>query len=712
MATNACWGVEVGANAVKAIKLVAVGDGFKVADFAIIPHKKVLSTPDIDENDARRVALGTLVAQHDLSKAGLAISVAGHSAFARFAKLPPVEPSKIPDIVKFEAVQQIPFAIEEVQWDYQTFENPGSPDVEVGIFAITTEKVMDLLAKWQDVGRVPDILTLSPLAVYNAVAYDQEFSEQTPGTVILDIGTTSTDLIVADRGRLWIRTFPIGGHHFTEALVTNFNLSYSKAEKLKREAETSQHARQILQAMRPVFTDLAQDVQRSMGYYQSLHRDCTLTRVIGVGSTFHLPGLRKFLSQQLGVSEVARLETFNRIKVEGPRAAEFNDHVSNLATAYGLALQGLGAETIGANLMPVAVVREAMWKSKTPWFAAAAAISIAAGAATFIRPMMDARAASQGAPPRDVERVAREINQHKQAWEQIRQEHQPNPRALLAKGLLDGRDIMPALVEDMSRISALLQSGLMRQPVSGGPGTQAARYTFRSFDAHFGGRDRAPLGGPGGGIGGPGGIGPGGPGFEPGFGGGAMGEQATGGRPRVTLSLQFSTSLGTQEVLEIEPQLRRWFEENRVRPVGYEIVPFTPDASNRGLLEILRVEEITAPGTPSGGTPPPPQPLPGRPGGPGGPFGPGGVGGPGGMGGPGGPGGLGGGGLGGPGGPGEGGPGRGPGAVPPAAPGDLNAIAPLVLPPEALPDPGSRITTYRLVWEVELKSPTLKEAGQ
>jgi len=44
--------------------------------------------------------------------------VPGSSAFARFAKLPPVDPKKVNDIVQFEAVQQIPFPIEEDIWDY------------------------------------------------------------------------------------------------------------------------------------------------------------------------------------------------------------------------------------------------------------------------------------------------------------------------------------------------------------------------------------------------------------------------------------------------------------------------------------------------------------------------------------------------------------------------------------------------------------------
>ncbi len=57
----------------------------------------------------------------------------------------------------------------------------------------------------------PDIVNLSPISVFNAIAYDMTFSSKAPGTVILDVGTTSTDLVVAEAGRVWVRTFPIGG---------------------------------------------------------------------------------------------------------------------------------------------------------------------------------------------------------------------------------------------------------------------------------------------------------------------------------------------------------------------------------------------------------------------------------------------------------------------------------------------------------------------
>jgi len=390
MASSICWGIEIGAAAIKAIKLEAVGDGnVKVLDFAVIQHPKVLSTPGVDANDVLRVSLGALTSQYDLSKAAIAVSVPGHSAFARFAKLPPVEPKKVPDIVKFEAMQQIPFPLDNVEWDYQTFISPDSPDVEVGIFAITREKVNERLQMLADVGLKPNYVVLSPIAVYNALAYDLNFDSKTPGTIIVDVGTTSTDLVIATPGRMWIRTFHTGGHQFTDALVNQFQLSYPKAEKLKKEAEDTKHARQVFQALRPVFTDLTQEIQRSIGYYQSINKEANLTRLIGVGSTFLLPGLRKYLKQQLSM-DVYRVDAqtpFKRATIEGDKAALFNDLSTTMVTAYGLALQGLGLNAVGGNLMPTAVIRKAMWKEKVPWFGLAAGIAGLASAVMFVRPV-------------------------------------------------------------------------------------------------------------------------------------------------------------------------------------------------------------------------------------------------------------------------------------------------------------------------------------
>lgn len=455
--SNVCWGIEIGAGAIKAVKLEADNQRVNLLDYAYIEHPKVLSTPGVDANDVVRVSLGQLVAQYDLSKAAIAISVPGHSAFARFAKLPPVDPKKVPDIVKFEAIQQIPFPLEEVEWDYQTFQAADTPEIEVGIFAIKRDKVTERLQTLADVAVTPDYITLSPLAAFNGLAYDLEMNEKSPGTILVDVGTTSTDLIICEAGRVWIRTFPIGGHTFTEAIVSAFKVSYPKAEEIKKKAEESQHARQVFQAMRPVFTDLAQDIQRSIGYYANLHKDSKLERLIGIGSTFQLPGIRKFLKQQLGI-EVYRVEQFKRVNTDSlkdeERARKFNERSVSLATAYGLALQGLTMGTISANLMPVNVIRETMWQGKVKWFGLAAGLAVAASAAMFIRPTLDyfAMAANH-----ESDLVPEALNRAKQNQEDavakgLDKPATPDYRAANMLSLLESRQVYAYVIEDLGQM--------------------------------------------------------------------------------------------------------------------------------------------------------------------------------------------------------------------------------------------------------------------
>ena len=448
---NNSWGIEVGSDAIKAIRLVRQGSEVVVDQYYVEPFKKILTTPDLDVENVIRDGLSKFYSQHNPKRDVVMASVPGSTAFAKFAKLPPVDPKKIPDIVKFEAVQQIPFPIDQVEWDYQVFSHSDTPDVEVGIFAITKDRVGKFLDNFAASGQSLDGLTLSALAVYNALAYDLRLSSSSPGIIFMDIGTSSTDVIIVEGGDLWLRTLPIGGNSFTEALVRAFKLSFSKAEKLKREAGTSKYTRQIFQAMRPVFADLIQEMQRTLGYYQSMNRDANITKLIGVGSSFRLPGMPKFLKQQLQI-EVRRLDGFERISVEGKQEADFSLHSLNLVTAYGLALQGLGLEQVHANILPIRVIKQRLWRAKQPWIAAAAALVAMAVGGAWVRLEVDkSRFETELQNSQlQVTRVMTQANQYIDQWRQIEGGADPRSRIESLRRALDYREIWPKIMQDIT----------------------------------------------------------------------------------------------------------------------------------------------------------------------------------------------------------------------------------------------------------------------
>lgn len=386
----AVWGIDVGRCALKALRLRPGTDGrVDIIGQEYVEHATILSKAEGNRLQLIAEALERFLSRNDISKDKIVVGVPGQHTLSRFSKLPPVEPKKIPDIVRYEADQQIPFDLDEVIWDYQTFQEEDSPDVEVGIFAMKRELIREHLLPFEQAGIEPVAVQAYPLALYNAMRFEERLGDET--VVLLDIGAENTDLVVASNIGLWTRTIPLGGSKFTDVLVKSFKLSFSKAESLKRTAATSKYARQIFQTMRPVFAELVQELSRSLGFYRSAHRDAELKRIIGMGNAFTLPGLQKYLQQNLQMP-VERPEGFKKANlIEVGDESEFNDRVGSFMVAYGLGLQGLEvskampeAATVRSNLLPPEIVKQVVWRRKRPFFAAAAAcLALAAGTIWF-----------------------------------------------------------------------------------------------------------------------------------------------------------------------------------------------------------------------------------------------------------------------------------------------------------------------------------------
>jgi type IV pilus assembly protein PilM len=375
MASPFAWGIDIGNRALKAVKLTQGPEGLQIDDFDVVEHEQVLSNAGDNRESLLQAALANFVQRHELKGAPVAIGVSGQNRFARFIKLPPVEPKKIPEIVRFEAIQQIPFPLQEVEWSYQLFQDDKSPDVEVGIFAMRRDLVNQHINHFTSTGLNVQVVQMNPLAVYNAMYYDQRLKGT---TMIIDLGAENTDLIIAEGETIWLRSIPVGGNKFTEALANQFKLKFPKAEDLKRNAATSKYGRQILQAMKPVFNELVSEIQRSIGFYASVHRDSRITRVLALGGTFRLPGLQKYVQQNLQI-EVHRIDRLGTASPSDAKVATvFSENILSSVSAYGLAIQAMNQAKINSSLLPQKIRKEKMWREKIPWFGAAAAVFVAA----------------------------------------------------------------------------------------------------------------------------------------------------------------------------------------------------------------------------------------------------------------------------------------------------------------------------------------------
>jgi type IV pilus assembly protein PilM len=388
--TGAVWGIDLGQTALKALRCRAgaASDQIFVEAFDYIEYPKMLSSPDADPAALVKEALEQFLSRNSVAGDQVAISVSGQSGLARFIKLPPVESKKIPDIVRYEARQQIPFALEDVVWDYQqmaggSMEEGFALETEVGLFAMKRDQVNRALRPFLDAGIAVDIVQLTPLALYNFVTFDQmpeippqdQYDPENPpaSVVVMSLGTDVSDLVVTNGYKVWQRSINLGGNHFTKALTKQMKLTGAKAEHLKRNAMKAEDPKAVFQAMRPVFGELLGEVQRSLSFFQNLDRSAKLGRVVPLGNAMKLRGLHKYLAQNLGL-EVAEFEKYQQL--DGPavlNAPKFKENLLSFSVCYGLAVQALGKGRLNTNLLPREIIKDRMIRAKKPWAVAAVA---------------------------------------------------------------------------------------------------------------------------------------------------------------------------------------------------------------------------------------------------------------------------------------------------------------------------------------------------
>jgi type IV pilus assembly protein PilM len=393
------WGIDIGKCGLKALRcrISTENPGKLVADaFEYIEYPMMLSQSDADPVELVRNAIEELKSRHSLEGDHVAVAAPGQAGLAKFIKLPPIEAKKIPDIVKYEANQQIPFPLDQVIWDWQRLasgveESGFVMDAEVAMFAMKREQVAKALAPLTNAGIAVDVLQLQPVALANMVIFDQlppvatmDPDNPPPSTVLVSMGVDSTDVVVTNGLKIWQRSMPIGGSSFTKALVKEMKYTFQKAEQEKRNAVRASDPRAVFKAMRPVFTEFASDLQRSLNYFTGTDKSAKIGRVLLLGNAAKLRGLSDFVAKQLQL-DVQRLDKFANLDGAAVLGATaFRENRLAFGTAYGLALQAAGGAALRTNLVPREVVRDRIIAEKKPWAVAAMLGLLTAAVLNFV----------------------------------------------------------------------------------------------------------------------------------------------------------------------------------------------------------------------------------------------------------------------------------------------------------------------------------------
>src|SRR2546426_4636422 len=130
-------------------------------------------------------AIQELFAEKAFGSKNVNVCAPGFHVFSKFVKLPPVDTSKVTQIIQYEAQQNVPFPLEEVVWDYQILGSTPTGELEVLLVAIKADVVEGLFRTAEAAGLRVQLVDVSPAALWNAFRFN--FGGLGGGTMLLGI---------------------------------------------------------------------------------------------------------------------------------------------------------------------------------------------------------------------------------------------------------------------------------------------------------------------------------------------------------------------------------------------------------------------------------------------------------------------------------------------------------------------------------------------
>lgn len=219
--------------------------------------------------------------------------------FSRTFTLPIAEEKHIASAVEIEADQYIPIPSNLLYIDYEVIERTKET-VTVIMSAVPKALVDTCTEAVRAAGLTPVIAEPSMNAVARLLQATEEGHLE---TLIVDIGSTSTDIAVLSKGVIRVTGgVGIGGNTFTLDIAKKLNIALENAHQYKvlNGLAPGPRQAQIINALRPSLQRIVTEIRKVIRYYnERLIDDKKIEQVIIVGGGANIPGIGEFFTNEL-----------------------------------------------------------------------------------------------------------------------------------------------------------------------------------------------------------------------------------------------------------------------------------------------------------------------------------------------------------------------------------------------------------------------------
>lgn len=339
-------GVDISSTAVKMVELVDAGKGQpRVERYAIEPlPKEAVLDGNLASLEAVAETLQRCWKRLGTSTRFVALALPTSAVITKKITLPAnLREQEMEIQVESEANQYIPFALEEVNLDFQVIgPAPGSPDdVEVLLAASRKEKVEDRVAAAEVAELKPVVMDVEAYAIQ--AAYELVIKQLPQGgagqiIALVDVGASAMKVtIMKDDQQIYGREQAFGGSQLTDEIMRVYGMGADEAENLKRSGTPPDNYE--AEILHPFIENMAQEVARALQFFFTSTPFSEVNHIILAGGSALVPGVAEIVGQRTNVNTLLA-DPFAGMAISPRiRAKQLAADAPSLMVACGLALR-------------------------------------------------------------------------------------------------------------------------------------------------------------------------------------------------------------------------------------------------------------------------------------------------------------------------------------------------------------------------------------
>ncbi len=341
--TNNFFGLDIGAQNIKAVELKKTSNGQLLQSYGFIPSprgvSKSESIPDLEEIAS---AIKKLVKDSHITTNKVVVGLPESVVFTRVVEVPMMTDQELKTAMRWEAEQFIPIPLKDVKYDYVVVKRPErqEKDSKISVFFVavpntTIERYLKIMkfASLEAIAFETELIALSRALFPANVAM--------PTTLVINLGAETTDLSIVSKGQIaFTRSISSGGNALSKAIAQELGFEINQAEEYKKTYGLleDQLEGKVAEIIRPIFDVIVGEVERGILFYQTHHPTDSVKQIVLCGGTAKLPGVVQYVAGVLDL-EVQIGNPWNSVKSGTYNVNQQGDDGALYAVSVGLALR-------------------------------------------------------------------------------------------------------------------------------------------------------------------------------------------------------------------------------------------------------------------------------------------------------------------------------------------------------------------------------------